>query len=49
MMIFIFPALLIVWKLVYRTKFCSPTEADLQQDVAGIEEYTRNYAPEPAK
>ncbi|KAF3025944.1 hypothetical protein E8E14_014954 [Neopestalotiopsis sp. 37M] len=49
MMVFIFPVLFIGWKLVHKTRFYSPDEVDLQQDLAGIEEYTRNYVPRPAK
>lgn len=49
MMVFIFPVLFIVWKLVHKTRFYKPEEVDLQQDLAGIEEYTRNYVPRPAK
>ncbi|KAK9775617.1 putative Amino acid permease/ SLC12A domain-containing protein [Seiridium cardinale] len=49
MMIFIFPVLFIMWKLIHKTKFYSPREVDLKQDLASIEEYTRNYVPTPSK
>ncbi|KAH6655392.1 putative general amino acid permease [Truncatella angustata] len=46
MMIFLFPVLFLVWKVIHRTRFHKPAKVDLQQDLAGIEEYTRNYVPE---
>jgi len=49
MMVFLFPVLFLVWKVIHRTKFYKPAEVDLQQDLAGIEEYTRNYVPEKSK
>jgi amino acid transporter len=49
MMIFICPVLFVGWKLVHKTKLRKATEADLKQDLAGIEEYTRNYVPIPPK
>ncbi|KAI0123965.1 amino acid permease [Xylariales sp. AK1849] len=49
LMIFICPVLFIGWKLIHRTKVHKAAEADLQQDLAGIEEYTKNFVPKPAK
>ncbi|KAI1869954.1 uncharacterized protein JN550_005544 [Neoarthrinium moseri] len=48
MMIFIFPVLFIIWKLIHRTKFHKPEEVDLKQDLAGIEEYHRTFVSQPA-
>lgn len=47
-MIFLFPTLYIGWKLWHRTKIVKPHEADLQKDMAEIEEYERNYVYVPA-
>ncbi|KAK8054458.1 hypothetical protein PG994_009525 [Apiospora phragmitis] len=49
MMLFICPVLYIGWKLIHKTKFVNPHEADLLQDLAGIEEYTKNFVVVPAK
>lgn len=48
MMIFIFPVLFIVWKVIHKTRFVPSAEVDLQQDLAGIEEYQANFVPTPA-
>ncbi|KAK8063052.1 amino acid transporter [Apiospora hydei] len=49
MMLFICPVLYVSWKLIHKTKFVKPHEADLVQDLAGIEEYTRNFVVVPAR
>ncbi|KAF2495845.1 amino acid transporter [Lophium mytilinum] len=49
MMIFVFPVLYIGWKLIKKTKFKSPMEVDLYQDLEEIEEYTKNFVPTPDK
>lgn len=46
-MIFVFPLIFIVWKLIHKTKFRAPEEVDLVQDLDEIEEYQRNYVPVP--
>ncbi|KAF2145617.1 uncharacterized protein K452DRAFT_295219 [Aplosporella prunicola CBS 121167] len=43
------PLLYIGWKLVHKTKFRSPMEVDLHQDLDEIEEYERNYIEMPPK
>ena len=48
-MVFAFPVLFVGWKLWHKTKFHKPHEADLQKDLAEIEEYERNFVPTPAK
>jgi yeast amino acid transporter len=45
MMIFIFPILFVGFKLIKKTKWLKPEEADLHKDVDEIEEYQRNYVP----
>lgn len=45
LMIFVFPVLFIGWKIIKKTKYLKPEEVDLYQDVADIEEYTRNFIP----
>ena len=37
------------WKIVKKTKFKSPLEVDLYQDLEEIEEYTRNFVLKPDK
>lgn len=49
MMIMICPLLFVGWKLVRKTRFHRPLEVDLRQDLAGIEEYQRDYVPSPPK
>ncbi|OCL12726.1 hypothetical protein AOQ84DRAFT_227151 [Glonium stellatum] len=49
MMIFVFPVLYLGWKIVKKTKFKSPMEVDLYQDLEEIEEYTKNFMPKPDK
>lgn len=48
-MIGLTPLLYIGWKLVHKTKFRSPHEVDLVKDVDEVEEYQRNYIPEPPR
>ncbi|KAF2842262.1 amino acid transporter-like protein [Patellaria atrata CBS 101060] len=49
MMVFIFPVLFIGWKLVKKTKWVKPEEADLYTGVEEIEEYTRSFVPTPPR
>lgn len=48
-MIGVFPILFVVWKLIHKTKWVKPHEADLKKDLEEIEEYQRNYVPTPPK
>ncbi|KAL6718024.1 general amino acid permease agp2 [Lecanora helva] len=48
-MIGVFPVLFIGWKLLKKTKWIKPEEADLLKDVEEIDEYTRNYTPNEAR
>lgn len=48
-MIFVFPVLFCVWKLVKKTKWLRPENVDLVKDVAEIESYTKNYVDVPEK
>ena len=48
-MIFVFPVIFIGWKLIKKTKMHKAHEVDLYSDLEGIEEYTRNFVPQPAK
>ncbi|KAL4966304.1 amino acid permease/ SLC12A domain-containing protein [Aspergillus stella-maris] len=47
-MIGICPVLYVGWKLIHKTKIRKPAEIDLRQDLDEIEEYERNYVPQPA-
>lgn len=49
MMIFICPVLFVGYKVIRKTKFIKPEDVDLKEDLAGIEEYHRNYVYVPAK
>lgn len=49
MMIFVFPILWIGYKIVKRSKWVKPVEADLDRDLDEIEEYQRNYIPAPPR
>ena len=49
MMIFIFPILFVGWKLIKKSKWYKPGEADLYKDVDEIEEYQRTYVPTPQR
>lgn len=44
-----FPILYVAWKAIHRTKIYPPAEVDLQQDLDEVEEYTRNYIPNPPR
>jgi len=48
-MIGVFPILFVGYKLIMKTKFKKPEEVDLYQDLDEIEEYTRNFVPQPFK
>ncbi|KAK2741075.1 hypothetical protein FQN55_008479 [Onygenales sp. PD_40] len=48
-MIAVFPILFFGWKYLKGTKWLKPEEVDLFTGVAEIEEYTRNYVPDPPK
>lgn len=45
--VFAFPVLFIFWKVLKRTKWVSPSEADLVTDLAEIEEYHRTFVEKP--
>lgn len=45
----LFPALFFGWKLFKRTKWMKPADVDLKGEVELIDEYTRNFRPEPSK
>lgn len=47
LMVFAFPVLFIFWKVLKRTKWVSPSEADLVTDLAEIEEYHRTFVEKP--
>ncbi|ERF70679.1 hypothetical protein EPUS_02545 [Endocarpon pusillum Z07020] len=49
MMIFVFPILFVGWKLIKKSKWYKPGEADLYKDVDEIEEYQRTYVPTPPR
>lgn len=46
-MIGLCPILYFGWKIIHKTKIHKASEIDLQRDLAGIEEYHRNYVPPP--
>ncbi|KAI1927816.1 general amino acid permease agp2 [Ophidiomyces ophidiicola] len=48
-MIAVVPAIFFGWKFTKRTRLIPPTEVDLKKDLAGIEEYERNFVPQPPK
>lgn len=48
-MIGVFPILFVAWKLIHKTKWVKPEEADLKKDLEEIEEYQRNYVPTPPR
>ncbi|KAL8854609.1 MAG: hypothetical protein Q9221_000644 [Calogaya cf. arnoldii] len=47
-MVGVFPVLYFGWKLLKRTRVIKLQDVDLLQDVAEIDEYTRNFTPTPA-
>ncbi|KAI6352746.1 hypothetical protein MCOR25_009315 [Pyricularia grisea] len=48
-MIVVTPALFVGWKFFKKTKFLKPEEVDLRKHLDEIEEYERNYIPQPSK
>jgi yeast amino acid transporter len=46
-MIFVFPVIFLGWKIIKRTKWVRPEDADLRKELEEIEEYTRNYIKPP--
>ena len=46
-MIGVFLLLYVIWKIVKKTKFVRPEDADLKKDLDEIEEYQRNYVEVP--
>lgn len=48
-MIIVTPALFVGWKFFNKTKFLKPEEVDLRKHIDEIEEYERNYIPQPSK
>lgn len=48
-MIGVFPVLYFGWKLLHRTHVRKADEIDLVTGVDEVEEYTRNYVPQPAR
>lgn len=48
-MIGVVPVLFVGWKVIKGTKFLKPTEVDLMKDVDEIEQYQRNYVPQPPR
>ncbi|MCJ1308155.1 hypothetical protein MMC25_001807 [Agyrium rufum] len=46
-MIGVFPILFVTWKVLKKTKWVKPEDADLKKDLEEIEEYTRNYVVIP--
>ena len=48
-MVGVFPVLYLGWKTTKRTRVIKLQDVDLQQDVAEIDEYTRNFVPTRAR
>jgi len=48
-MIGVFPIMFFGWKLLHKTKWVKPEEADLKKDLDEIEEYERNYVEMPPR
>ncbi|KAH0596041.1 hypothetical protein MHUMG1_05900 [Metarhizium humberi] len=46
-MLAVFPALYIGYKVIHKTKILKPEEIDLAKDLDTIEDYERNYIPQP--
>ncbi|KAJ2965910.1 hypothetical protein NUW58_g10795 [Xylaria curta] len=44
-----FPILYLGWKVLHKTKIYPPNKVDLKQDLEEVEEYTRNYIPQPPR
>lgn len=49
MMVGVFPVLFFGWKFFKKTKWLRPEEVDLLTGVKEIEDYTRNYMPDPKR
>jgi amino acid transporter len=45
----LFPAMFFFWKFFKKTHWKKLEEIDLKGEVEEIEEYTRNFVPEPSK
>ena len=43
------PVLYVGWKLYHKTRIYKPEEVDLHKDLNTLEEYERNYVPQPPK
>lgn len=48
-MVGIYPVLYVGYKVIRRTKIQNPLEIDFQKDQPALEEYERNYVPQPPK
>lgn len=48
-MVMVFPVLFVGYKLFHKTRIYKPEEVDLQKDLDVVDEYERNYVPEPPK
>ncbi|KAL8672908.1 MAG: hypothetical protein Q9168_002662 [Polycauliona sp. 1 TL-2023] len=48
-MVGVFPLLYFGWKLLKKTRVIPLSEVDLYQDVAEVDEYTRNFTPTPTR
>lgn len=48
-MVGVVPILFVGWKIIKRTKWINPMEANLEQDQPEIEAYERTYIPVPPK
>lgn len=46
-MLAVFPILYVGYKVIRKTKILKPHEVDLVKDLDTIEEYERNYIPQP--
>lgn len=47
-MIGVCPGLYIGWKLIHKTKIKEPSDVDLREGFAEIEEHERSYIPRPS-
>lgn len=48
-MVAVFPVLYVGYKIIRKTRIYKPEEVDLQKDQDVLEEYERNYVPQPPK
>lgn len=46
-MIALCPILFVGWKVIKRTRLRKPHEVDLKGEIEEIDEYTRNFVPQP--